>query len=419
MTVHNEPPRPSLPRAERSEWRERVRRRWPLLVVGIVVLLVGAWAIGRGRHTVSAAEGEGASSATKDASTPDSIVTLDTATLRNAGIELVAVATVGTTGLTANGTITFDANHASVIAPRAEGRIVEVRTDLGQHVERGSVLALLESSDVGQTRGEVERARANMEVTQKSYEREKRLFEQSVSSQKELLEAEAAFRTARAEYSGAEARISGLGARVGQGGVYGLTSPIKGTVVDRNAMPGQVVGPTTTLFTVADLTRVWITVDVYESDAGRVHRGTPAIVSPRALSGEQFQGRVTYAGETVDTATRTVKVRVELSNAERRLRPGMFASVRLETTTAAGDIAQQTGASVPDVAVQDVGGKSVVFVPGRGPGQFIVRPVTVAGPPNSGMVTITSGLRAGDRVVLKGAFQLKSQLLKGTFKDAD
>lgn len=401
------------------------RRRWPFLLAGVLTLLLAVWVLGRrGRSATAVTEDTGsaagtASGATKDAGTSDSLVTLDSATLRNAGIELVSAVVVGMSGLTANGSITFDANHASVIAPRAEGRVVEVRTDLGQHVGRGSILALLESSEVGQTRGDLERARANVEVTQKNYEREKRLFEQLVSSQKELLEAEAAYRTARAEYNGAAARISGLGARGGQGGVYGLTSPIDGTVVERNAMPGQIVGPTTILFTVADLSRVWITVDVYESDAGRVHRGTPALVSPRALPGEQFRGRVTYAGETVDTATRTVKVRVELTNAQRRLRPGMFASVRLETAAAAGEITQQKGAVIPDVAVQDVAGKSVVFVPGSMPGQFIMRHVTVAGPPNNGMVTITSGLSVGDRVVLKGAFQLKSQLLKGSFQDVD
>lgn len=425
MNPDTESPKHSLSPDDGGNWRSTIRRRWPVLAVGALVLILGTWAMTRrGRGASAASDSTGAATGStalpkKEGAAPDSIVTLDSATLRNVGIELASAMAIGSTGLTANGTITFDANHASVVAPRAEGRIVEVRTDLGQHVGRGSVLALLESSEVGQTRGDLESARASLDVTQKNYEREQRLFEQRVSSQKELLEAEAAYRTARAAYNGAAARISGLGARSGQGGTYGLTSPIDGTVVERNGMPGQVVGPTTTLFTVADLTHVWITVDVYESDAGRVHRGTPAVVSPRALPGEQFRGRVTYAGETVDTATRTVKVRVELTNAQRRLRPGMFASVRLETAAGAGEIAQQTGAVVPDIAVQDVAGKSVVFVPGRAPGQFIMRPVTVAGPPNSGMVTITAGLRAGDRVVLKGAFQLKSELLKGSFKDVD
>lgn len=425
MTFDPEPPTRNISTASAANWRATARRRWPLLLVGALVLLVGVWAIARCCRSASAAtSNEGSetgptSGAKKGSTTPDSVVTLDSATLRNAGIELVSAMAIGTTGLTANGAITFDANHASVVAPRAEGRIVEVRTDLGQHVGRGSMLALLESSEVGQARGELERARANLDMTQKNYERENRLFEQLVSSEKELLEAEAAYRMARAEFNGATARISGLGARSGEGGVYGLTSPIDGTVVERNGMPGQVVGPTTSLFTVADLSHVWITVDVYESDAGRVHRGTSAIVSPRALPDEQFRGRVTYAGETVDTATRTVKVRVELSNVQRRLRPGMFASVRLETEAGAGEISQQTGAVVPDVAVQDVGGNPVVFVPGHVPGQFIMRPVTVAGPPNSGMVVITSGVRAGDRVVLKGAFQLKSELLKSSFKDVD
>ncbi|MBI3568114.1 MAG: efflux RND transporter periplasmic adaptor subunit [Gemmatimonadetes bacterium] len=415
------------PALAQPHWRAAPRRRSILLVLGLLAILVGVWAISRrGDMSTSATSGGVAlasgrtSGAERRGTAADSMVTLDSVSLRNAGVELATAGAVGTTGLTANGTIAYDANHASVVAPRADGRVVEIRTDLGQHVSVGSVLAILESSDVGQTRGELERARANVDMTQKNYEREKRLFEQSVSSQKELLEAEAAYRTTRAEYTGVAARLSGLGARDGQGGIYGLTSPINGIVVERNGMPGQVVGPTTTLFTIADLSRVWIVVDVYEGDADRVHRGTVAVVSPRALPGEVFRGRVTYAGEIVDTTTRTVKVRVELSNAGRRLRPGMFASVRLETAEGAGEIRQRpAGAVVPDVAVQDVAGQAMVFVPGRAPGQFVARPVTVMGPPNGGMVTIASGLRVGDRVVVKGAFQLKSELLKGSFKDVE
>lgn len=418
MTPDPAPSRPPTVADGRSRLRALARSKWAI-VAGGVILLVGAWTVARLDHgggtKPAAAEEKGV---TKEGSSSDSLVTLDSASLRNAGIELARAAEVGSAALTANGTITFDANRSSVVAPRAEGRVITMQADLGMHVGRGSVLAILESADVGQARGELERARATLEAAQKNHERERRLFDQMVSSQKELLEAEAAFRTARAEFEGAMARLSGLGARGGRGGTYELVSPVAGSVVERNGMPGQVVGPTTTLFTVADLSRVWITVDVYESDAARVRRGTPAIVTPRALSGQEFRGRVTYAGETVDTATRTVRVRVELSNPQRRLRPGMFASVRFETLAEA-DPAARLGAVVPDVAVQDVGGASVVFVPGRIPGQFIMRRVTVAGPPSGGMVTLASGVRPRDRVVVAGAFQLKSELLKGSFKDVD
>ena len=359
----------------------------------------------------TAARGEHAEGREREGT--DSVVTLDSTSLGLIDIQLARVGASGASGLVANGTITFDANHVSVVAPRAEGRVTDVRTDLGARVGAGSVLAVVESREVGQTRGDLEKARASLEVAQNNYEREKRLYEQSISSQKEMLEAQGAYKTALAEYNSAISQISGLGAQAGQGGSYSLTSPLAGTVVERNAMRGQIVGPSSNLFTVADLRRVWITVDVYEGDVARVRQGAPAIVSPRALPGETFPGRVTYAGGVVDTLSRTLKVRVEVENAGLRLRPGMFAQVRIETPAGARGGGEPI--VVPELAAQDLNGKTVVFVPGGAPGRFVARPVVVGPRVGGGFVTIAQGLRPGDTVVAKGAFQLRAELLKASF----
>jgi cobalt-zinc-cadmium efflux system membrane fusion protein len=397
--------------ALRSLWREKwASHAWPLLAAAVIILLIIAFVLGRSRS----AEPENPT-ATANATAGDSVVLLDSASLSLVNIEMTAALPAGSGGLLANGTITFDANHVSVIAPRAEGRISSVLTDLGQQVRRGAVLAFLESADIGQTRGDVERSRANMEVSRANYERERRLYEESVSSQKDMLDAQAAYRSAEADYKSALARLNSLGASGGNGATYGLATPIAGTVVERNAMPGQIVGPTTNLFTVADLSRVWITVDLYEADANRVHPGTVAVVSPRSLPGDNFTARVTFTGGVVDTVTHTVKLRLEVSNPDRRLRPGMFAEVRFETALQPADTSGRSGVMVPEDAVQDVNGKSVVFVPGGVRGLFIVRPVIVSGTTIGRMVTVTSGLKSGEQVVVKGAFQLKAELTKGSF----
>jgi cobalt-zinc-cadmium efflux system membrane fusion protein len=164
---------------------------------------------------------------------------------------------------------------------------------------------------------------------------------------------------------------------------------------------------------------VWITVEVYESDASRVREGTVALVAPRSLRGEVFRGRVTYAGGVVDTLTHTVKIRVAVANRGLKLRPGMYAEVQLETPVAVLRNAQGASVAVPDAAVQDVNGKSVVFVPGASPGQFIARVVRLAGPSNSGTVTVTAGLQPGDKVVSTGAFQLKAELTKSSFGESE
>ncbi|MEO7684785.1 MAG: efflux RND transporter periplasmic adaptor subunit [Gemmatimonadaceae bacterium] len=396
---------------KKQDMQSHLRRWWPSILGAAMLLISAGLFIVRSRTTPAAG-----SDAITDKSAPksDSLVTLDSTALRLVGIETVAVTPAGADGLIANGTITFDADRVSVIAPRTDGRLTSVRADLGQMVQAGQQLAMIESSEVGQTRGDIARSRAVLDVSRLNYEREKKLFEQSVSSQKDMLDALAAFKSAEADYNAAVAKLRSFGAAGGGGATYSLASPIYGTIVERNATPGQIVGPATTLFTVADLGSVWISVDIYESDANRVHPGSSAVVTARSLPGETFSARVTYAGGIVDSAAHTVKLRLAIPNPARRLRPGMFAEVRLQTPPSASR-AVSSSVMVPEDAVQDVNGASVVFVAGRLPGQFIVRLVTVSGTSIGRIVTVSSGLSPGERVVVKGAFQLKAELTKESF----
>lgn len=390
------------------EWRAMARKRGPFLAAGVLALLAVAWALLAGGSS-DAGEGETA----EEHAEQDSVVTLDSAAVRLAGIQLFTAMPASNDTLVANGTITYDANHVATVSSRAEARVLAVRADLGQRVSVGTVLALLESSEVGETRGDLERARANMDVARRNYEREQRLFAQSITSQKDLLEAEGAFRLARADYNSALARLRAVGAGAGAGATFGLASPISGVVVERNAGPGQVVGPSTNLFVVADLRHVWITVDVYEADLPRVRQGAAVVVSPAALEGQTFPGRVTYAGGVVDPASRTFKVRVELDNPGQRLRPGMFAQVRI-TTPAAVPVAGAPP-SVPEIAVQELNGKQVIFVARGATGRFVAREVTLGPRSASGFVAVTSGIKPGEQVVARGAFQLKAEMLKASF----
>ena len=332
---------------------------------------------------------------------------------RIAGIQLVTASGTATDELLANGTMTFDANRVAIVAPRTEGRIARVLTDLGQEVKAGQVLALVESPDVGQTRGDLDRARSAVSIAKRNYEREKRLFEEQISPQKEMLDAEVIYRSAEADYRSATSKLQTYGATSGSGGTYGLRSAVSGTVVERNASPGLLVGPSTNVFTVADLRHVWITVDAYETDLGRVHTGAAATVTATALPSEAFKGRVTYAGGVVDTASRTVKLRVTVENEGRRLRPGMFAQVRI----AAPSGKPRTGmVALPEIAVQDVNGKPTVFV-NTAPGRYVARTVATGERAGNGSVFVTRGVRQGERVVVQGAFQLKSELMKASLSE--
>ena len=346
----------------------------------------------------------------------DTLARLDSVGQRLAGIEIIPVAPTSASELVANGTITYDADRVSVISSRVDAHIVAVRADLGQSVGAGGLLAILESAEVGQTRGELERARANVEIARRNYEREERLFREQISPQKEMLDAEAVYRSAEADYRSAAAKLRAIGASGGQGGVFDLRSPISGTVVERHASPGLTVGPSTNLFTVADLRNVWINVDIYEGDLQRVQTGAAATVTPTSLSGESFLGRVTYAGGVVDAASRTFKVRVDVANSNFRLRPGMFALVKIATPP---NPASPAAIAIPEVAVQELNGRQVVFLASTAPGVFIARTVKTGRPRGDGNVPITSGLSGGERLVAKGAFQLKAEITKASFGPDD
>ena len=401
-------PPPPAPHSAFARLQVALRRNWRVVTLCIVVALILAGILLFRRPSPEAAVPTAADPVKPST---DSALTLDTTAVRLAGISVVTASASSADELVANGAITYDADRVAVLAPRADGRISAVLTDLGQEVAAGQVLAHVESPDVGQTRGDLERARAGVSVSKRNYEREKRLYEQEISPEKEMLDAEVAYRTSEADFNSAMAKLKSYGATSGSGGGYGLRTPVAGTVVERNASPGQIVGSTSNVFTVADLRHVWIAVDVYESDLKRVHRGAAVTVAPTALPGETFAGRVTFAGGVVDTTTRTIKLRVTVENESRRLRPGMFAQVRI---AAPSGIASSGAIALPEVAIQDLNGKSVVFIR-TAPGRFVAREVSVGARSAGNTMLIERGVRAGEQVVVQGAFQLKSELLKATF----
>ena len=179
--------------------------------------------------------------------------------------------------------------------------------------------------------------------------------------------------------------------------------------MERHAGRGEVVGPSDQLFTVADLSRLWIELDVYERNLGRVSSGQPVEVTTTAWPGRVFPGRIVYVGDILDLERRTVRARVELENPDGALKPGMFATALIQISSEVPVVA------VPRDAVQTVEGMQVVWVPGVEVGEFVARPVELGDELPDDMVEIVSGLDVGEAVVLEGAFTLKSELAKGEF----
>lgn len=330
---------------------------------------------------------------------------LDTTAIRLGGIQVAAAESVSTTGLSVTGTIAYDANRVSHIGSRTNGRIVAMRADLGARVRRGQVLALLESAEVGQIRAEERQAEELVQIARENYAREQRLAEQGISSRKELLDAEAELRRNEAALRSAETQLRVLGAGHGTGGQFGVAAPFAGIVVARDASLGEMAEPTDTLFTVADLSHLWIELDVFERDLARVRAGQPVEITVTAYPGRTFPGKIVYVGDVLDPAKRTVRARVEIVNSDGVLKPGMFATASIQTGAGGPAVAV-----VPLDAIQDFEGRKVVFVPGDKPGEFRPVPVELGATLDGDRVIIRSGLAPGNHVVTSGAFALRSEL---------
>jgi cobalt-zinc-cadmium efflux system membrane fusion protein len=336
------------------------------------------------------------------------VVHVDSAGAAAAGLRLGDVDTVASAQLGVTGHVTYDQTRVSHVGPRAEGRIVALRSELGGRVRSGQVLAVLESAEVGATRADLHEAERLVEIAREHHERERRLEAQGISSRKELLDAEAELRRAQAAFLRAGERLQALGAGGGTGAQFFVTAPFDGTVVEMHATRGEVVGPEDQLFTIADLSRVWIELDVYERDLGRVALGQPASVVTPAFAARTFTGSIVYIGNLVEPGTRTVSARVEVENVGGALKPGMFARADIAVSNDAAALL-----AVPQQAVQTLEGRTVVFVPGDERGEFRAVPVTVGETLSNDRVRILGGLTAGQRIVTAGAFLLRSELARG------
>jgi cobalt-zinc-cadmium efflux system membrane fusion protein len=189
-----------------------------------------------------------------------------------------------------------------------------------------------------------------------------------------------------------------------------VTSPINGSVIERTATQGEVVSTDKTLFTVADLSALWVVIDIYEKDLGRLRTGTAVKVRTTAYPDRNFKGVISYIGEIMDEKTRTVKARVVVENAGRLLKPGMFATVLIE---AAGGTEQLI--TVPEEAVFLDGSRNYVFIQAA-PEKFEMREIAV-GRTLGKRLEVIGGLTKGEPVAVKGAFILKSELKKGELVD--
>jgi len=310
--------------------------------------------------------------------------------------------------------VQLNPDRTAHITPMVPGRIEEVKVALGDQVRAGETLATMRSVALGEARSSAANARAAVEVARANFRRQEELQREGIGSQRAYLEAKGALLRAEADLAAAGDRLHVYGGRKGSGSTTTIRSPLDGTVIERHASPGEVVSGGSSLFVIANLSRVWVVGRVYEQDVAAARVGAPAVVSLQAYPERTWEGEVGYVASTLDTDTRTLPIRVELDNPEGILRPGLFGRISLSPP---GDDGGSVLA-IPQSAVQRLDGQSLVFVPGEKEGVF--RPIFVSlGARAGGKVEIRDGLVDGDQVVTAGAFTLKSELLRGQLSEGD
>lgn len=311
-------------------------------------------------------------------------------------------------GVTALGELHVNESAYAEVGSPIPARAAAVLVGLGDAVVATQPLAELQSVELGKARAEYVAAKARAEFARQVLERKRRLGGERIAPQREVQEAEAEAVTTAAALRAAYATLQALGVSAADvddatdASRFLLRAPIAGTVIERSVVQGQAVDPARLLFRIADLSRLWLIARVYERDAIRLAAGAPARVTFPALPGRTFMATVALVGQQVDAESRTIAVRIEVSNDDGLLRPGMSATAWM--CLAGADAAVL---AVPAAALQRTPDGWCVFIP-HGEGAFEIRPVG-RGRDLGGEVEILNGLQAEEPVVVEGAFLLKAE----------
>lgn len=318
--------------------------------------------------------------------------------------------------------LTADQDLEAHVGSPVEGRVQKVLVKLGDHVRKGQTLMNIEGIEIGEIKAQFIKARAEFNFAEASLKRQKTLLEQKAGSQKSFLEAQAEYEKALAELNAEDRRIHSVGLSDADmdvtkefdshlAGSLTVKSPIDGIVVERSVVIGQHVDPETNAFRIVNSSSLYADGQIYEKDLSMISNNTPVILKVSAFGQAEFKGKLVYIGETVESETRTIKVRAMVSNSERKLKPEMFANMLIPVSGSA------KGVVIPEESLIRNQGSSYVFVV-KNDTTFekrLVEPGSVM----NGFVEIRNGLNKGENVVSKGTFFLKSEMLKGMLEEGE
>ena len=313
------------------------------------------------------------------------------------------------------GNINPDEYKEVYVTPLVGGVIRQVPVVLGDHVKRGQTLAVVFSSELATAESEYLAMLAELEADHKKLERTQNLVKLGAASQQEEDDVTADHASHEAHVRSALERLKLLGASDRQIAALkqaeqidanlSVPAPISGIVLTRTANQGLVTNMSQELFTIVDLSTVWVMANINEKDFSTIHVGTTATVTAPAYPGRDWKGRVVYIQPQVDAASRTAQARIEVANPDEALRLDMYVDVDFNSQVT-------KGLAIPEAAVQAIGDKRYVFLPVKdNEGSFAVRPVKL-GPASNGFFPVLDGLKLNDEVVTEGSFILKAEAVR-------
>ncbi len=377
----------------------------------IILLAVFVWGCKQGDE----------SAAKKETAQTAATVTLSDSSVKETGIETAEASLTSISGyVSAPARIIANPDEEAVIGSLVKGRVKKVFVNPGSQVKAGQALMELEGLEIGEIKSAYRKAKAQLDFAEQAYKRQKTLNEQNVTASKNLIESKAEFDKAQAEFKAEDEKIHSIGLTDEEAvdnksehssGKLVVKSPISGIVAERNVIIGQMVDESTTAFKIMNIADVIAEAQIYEKDIPKLAGSPAATFATSVYPGAEFKGKVTFISQTVDEKTRTIFVRASIPNAGGKLKPEMFGELKIPVTQSVKTIV------VPADAVINDNGNYYVFI--RKEGNTFEKKDVKLGIKDGNNVEITDGIKVKDNVVVKGAFYLKSELLKSSFGEEE
>lgn len=306
--------------------------------------------------------------------------------------------------------VSVDETRVARIGASVTGRITDLKAIVGQNVKKGEVLASLTSTELSVAQAGFLKAFSAKSLAERAAQRAQQLFEADVIGAAELQRRQTELHQAEADMSAAHDQLKVLG--VSESGIKRLEksrtvnsqslviATISGSVIDRRVAVGQVVQPADAVFTVADLSRLWVQAEIPEKQSDLIKVGDIVKVQIPALENKTYDGKLIFVSATVNPETRTVTARTEIANADRTIRPAMLATMMIQDRP-------QVRAVVPADAVVRENNRDFVFVK-RAENQYRLTPVNL-GAETNGWRPVIDGIKPEETIVVDGAFHLNNE----------